>query len=1666
MLKREQAQAALAEFVVADWGERRQKDCASLPDKLRKLGETICLKHQDYQARNKVIRAICNLNAADRAQLFAAIFPGISEYVVQTYEVLIPTLPYQSGYGRRAFRSVQVSHHTERRYSWLLHLLSITHNLEQPLEWYAAWAAYLGYYADGLGLLFAAAINTGDETGEQVFEILCDSARGEHEIGAMGRHVVRSLLVANRPEGWQLMENMLVAAQRQEGLRQVILETVDEAHPEAFVRMLRVIVEQNLVRFSATVRAADVWFGLNWDVEHKRWVQESLVQVLELLENPEQRATVLAGEEPTSVYLALWTLGCEGIEKAIRAAQPLLQHARADVRFVAAYFLRQADVNEAMRAIAPSLTDEDLRVAVQTFRATEYFSAGPLGTDWFEQLEAFLQRFSAKETRLEPLVWPWMSESVKQSEIVGQLLRMLGSRPAQRLLPYLSKMAQYDKIQVAKKLIKHWPWTDEVREAIFGLVGDRSSYVREQVLSQLIQNSYIPSAAEAKKFEALLTRSAADLRRGAISLLLKQEDEPTVASAQRLLNASKAPQRLAGLELLDQLQQTERMNCRQLAEAYAEKRTKRTASEQELLDRLLAVEQDVPTLEDALGLAPESQRTPPVCPQAPDSCIPLVSDSTQPILKAIDDLLEQHRTTPITMHYADRTEEQLLGNARWLARPQDRYSRAENLQRLPLAEVWQAWWESRPDELRDEDGLELLRASMAIAPLHSQLPNQSFFFSFEASAEPDWVDELRSQWFTAVEDLQSSRVQSIVEWLCYLYPPATTADILLKAAQLTIASINQAAQRPTRAAFDWRESGLLAWSNVATQHYRQYSDEWAKAQISQLWQLLRWLDEPQNESMVRYRVTPSDYGISYVETTDSDGIVKRMRPSLDVVVAAFEAGVATKADVYDFLLGDRKLSGSFHELQLLTRRKPHPLLKTHPELVTIVENVRDRILSVECTRGDLPTAATAPTMCLSAITGIPTLIKLLQNFGTAKFARGWLRNAKSRAAVFSHLFRASFPAESDTPKDFSQQIKATDIPEQRLIELAVYAPQWARYVEHALGWKPFAEAVWWFHAHTKDNAWQVDQEIRELWAAQIAELTPLSSQDLIDGAVDVGWFQRIYKSLTAARWAQLDEAAKYASGGGGHKRAQLFADTMTGKTDRTTLIERVQVKRHQDAVRALGLLPLMGRSQRKKWRADLLERYEIIQEFLRTSKKFGSQRQASEKLAARIGMENLARTAGFPDPQRLEWAMEGEAITDLAEGPVTLTIDEVSISLSLNEEGKPQISILKKGKPLKAVPAKLKKNPDVKALQERKRSITRQASRIRKSLEQSMCRGDEFTGAELKELLKHPILRPILQRLVFIAAESGALGYPIAEALQKHDGETEVIQAQTRLRIAHPTDLAASNSTASNLAARSLIVSKQWHLWQQQCFTSGQVQPFKQIFRELYVLTATEQQGQETGYGKGSVRYAGHQVNPRQANALLGQRGWIAHPEEGIRRTFHDENLIVQVEFEEGWYTPTEVEGLTLDQVFFSDRTTYKPIQLSAVPPRVFSEVMRDLDLVVSVAHQGGVDPEASASTVEMRAALLRETSRLLKLENVTLQAPYALIEGTLGSYTLHLGSGTVHRQPGGALCIVPVRSQHRGRVFLPFADDDPKTAEVISKALLLAKDSKIQDLTILEQLL
>jgi hypothetical protein len=51
-----------------------------------------------------------------------------------------------------------------------------------------------------------------------------------------------------------------------------------------------------------------------------------------------------------------------------------------------------------------------------------------------------------------------------------------------------------------------------------------------------------------------------------------------------------------------------------------------------------------------------------------------------------------------------------------------------------------------------------------------------------------------------------------------------------------------------------------------------------------------------------------------------------------------------------------------------------------------------------------------------------------------------------------------------------------------------------------------------------------------------------------------------------------------------------------------------------------------------------------------------------------------------------------------------------------------------------------------------------------------------------------------------------------------------------------------------------------------------------------------------------------------------------------------------------------------------------------------------------------------------------------------------------------------IHKQASGVLCIIPGHFQHRGCIFLPFVDNDPRTAESLPKVLSLAYDDKRSD--------
>ncbi|MQY39721.1 hypothetical protein SRB17_77480 [Streptomyces sp. RB17] len=278
--------------------------------------------------------------------------------------------------------------------------------------------------------------------------------------------------------------------------------------------------------------------------------------------------------------------------------------------------------------------------------------------------------------------------------------------------------------------------------------------------------------------------------------------------------------------------------------------------------------------------------------------------------------------------------------------------------------------------------------------------------------------------------------------------------------------------------------------------------------------------------------------------------------------------------------------------------------------------------------------------------------------------------------------------------------------------------------------------------------------------------------------------------------------------------------------------------------------------------------------------------------------------------------------------------------------------------------------------------------------------------------------------------------------------------------------------------------------WRARILAESLRQPFKQAFREIYRLTAAEERT-----GVYSNRFAAHIVHYPRLYALFKQRGWQAN---FLGRYDGGYDGLARAEFGDGeWracfhHEPAEEDDrdyaplyAATDQVRFErrDGRRWREVRLEEVPPLVFSEAMRDVDLFVGVTSIAA-DPdwtdrgedrhaaywrtttfgELTASAQVRRDALARILPRLRIADRCTLDGRFLVVRGDLRTYRIHLGSANILMEPDDSyLCVVPARSQGSGTVFLPFEDD--RLSLILSKAFLLAADTKITDETILMQI-
>ncbi|MCP2327975.1 hypothetical protein HDA40_006482 [Hamadaea flava] len=271
--------------------------------------------------------------------------------------------------------------------------------------------------------------------------------------------------------------------------------------------------------------------------------------------------------------------------------------------------------------------------------------------------------------------------------------------------------------------------------------------------------------------------------------------------------------------------------------------------------------------------------------------------------------------------------------------------------------------------------------------------------------------------------------------------------------------------------------------------------------------------------------------------------------------------------------------------------------------------------------------------------------------------------------------------------------------------------------------------------------------------------------------------------------------------------------------------------------------------------------------------------------------------------------------------------------------------------------------------------------------------------------------------------------------------------------------------------------------WRERFLAAGLRQPFKQAFREIYLLTPAEEQA-----GTESLRFAAHIVRYKQFYALVKGRGWstpMLGPWDGgdfaeAVRVLPGGQWRVVLDQE---YADADNECAVTGRIRFDRRVdgSFRSAGVTEVPPMLFSEAMRDVDLFVGVTSVAA-DPEwtlrreqhhaywwetgfgdLTETAQSRRDALARVLPRLNIADRCELRDRWLYVRGSLRTYKIHLGSGNILMEPDDAyLCIVPARGK-ADQVYLPFTDD--RLALILSKAFLLAADGKITDQSILRQI-
>ncbi len=979
---------------------------------------------------------------------------------------------------------------------------------------------YIDYYESALAL----EIYKGNQT---VIDTIKEMILGDSNTAVLTRKVIQAIIISGNRELLDLLKQLLIAARMQEGLRQAVLESADEGSLDTFKDIYKFCLDEDMFRYSSAARALFTWTGLNFEEVRIPVVRNIARTGFECLTDKNRQAECFDSPNALEVYLSIWSQGCEDVAKTDRIVENLLTDQKKYRRLLGWYFVGHVENAGYRHQLAISHLDERDEETLAYITANIYSNSKAVNAysinikNWavkplpdinlpktheerislFNKLKGLAFYIGNKNKEFRESLFSFNTVRLSSEKVINCMLSLAAYDLDEEMIRELFSMMDIftaDQRRAFFIRLLDPNRREEHRRFLYEGLKDKSEYTRELSVEKL--GTCRTAADDIRQICGVLAAKSARVRKQAISYLSGQTENMKQLAVTELCNGTES-QIQAAIELMTEDKHLAEKNSRIIETLRAMELSTQTEIMLDKLQNASGPEGHF-TYENGYGLfdidiirkkadsyrldrSLELKKAPAALFAKPIktaykhidegmllskkeilSLMPQNPEIMQ-LFERMDAVFEAHKDHEYEVEEFDGSRQKILfGDAsyRGLMIPAE-YGSAVRLRRngeLRFSMI--PFHEEFAEALREymNDDVKMMLLHYCVNGFSGQFTNL-----------PSWCD--KAAWFAPIESTFSPnfREYGYGKYRLRYWQMAEIIRLAFKEAD---------ENRIFDAAYDI----YFSMHNIIGKEYltKCYALENTK-KVSHINYLIHSPTDryiPANHNIVSfYRdvlnslpMTDEQFGRwfrkEYAFELGTDFRVSSL--SLQQYARAVDLKLITKDSISHWILHPNVNTAT----SLKTLSDPdridggRQLFEKYPWLDEFSSMIISRMVEVEAGRGELPTGLTNKCHDIMKIEGSEYFCKLLSTLGKDNFFRGYeYSRGTTKQEVLSQLLKKCRPGPDDTAQKLKKLLENTDISDKRLVEAAMYAPQWAGLAEDVTGWDGLRKAVWFFHAHISEH---------------------------------------------------------------------------------------------------------------------------------------------------------------------------------------------------------------------------------------------------------------------------------------------------------------------------------------------------------------------------------------------------------------------------------------------------------------------------------------------------------------------------------------------------------------------------------------------------------------------